>query len=200
MKRSTNNASGSNSMLTLISVVIIVAFVIASALLVIPHVQQRMTDKAMRNGEQEPNVAFLAKEQNMSVEDFLAQYGLTVGDAVNADTLASEMVQNMTIGNYNKYVGEQGGTIDVSQFSDAVTEDTLYKDFVSMPAKKALGDEAFATAKQTYGLADDAVTDETSLQDFEKAVADAANAKQQAASAEGQNAQTTGAAQETPAK
>ena len=198
MKRSTN-ASGSNSMLTLISVVIIVVFVIASALLVIPHVQQITGDKAMRNGEQEPNVAFLAKEQNMSVEDFLAQYGLEVGDAVNADTLASEMVQNMTIGNYNNYVGEQSA-IDVSQFSDAVTEDTLYKDFVAMPAKTALGDEAFASAKETYGLADDAVTDETSLQDVEQAIVNAAHAQQQAASAEGQDAQTTGEAPQTPAE
>lgn len=190
MKRS--NSSGSNSMLTFISVLIIVAFLVASGLLVVPHVQKLMNDKAMRNGEKEPTVEFLAKEQNMSVEDFLAQYGLTVNETVKADTVASEMVQNMTIGNYNKYVGEQNA-IDLSQFTDAVNENTLYKDFIAMPAKTVLGDEMFENTKKTYGVGDE-VNDETSWQDFQQAMYNAYSKQQQegqAAGTDAANAQTT---------
>lgn len=179
MKKGTNN-SGSNSMLTLISVAIIVIFAAASAFMVIPHLQQLANDKAMKNGEQEATVEYLATSQNMSVEDFLAQYGLELNGTITKDTLESEMEDNMTIANYNTYVGE-GNAIDLTQFSDAVTEETLYKDLKNMPAKTALGEEFYNTTKQMYNLSDDIVNDETSLADFQTAVQAAYMEEQQAA-------------------
>ena len=168
MKRSTNNASGSNSTLTLISVVIIAAFVIASALLVIPHIQQRLSDKAMSNGEQEANVAFLAKEQNMSVEDYLAQYGLEVSDTVNGDTLQGELADNFTVATYKTFAKEND-PINFMPFSDAVSDDMLYKDLKVMPIKTVYGDETFASLQADEQLTD-IINEETTYDDFWSAV------------------------------
>lgn len=168
MNKNTNNASRSNAVLTLISVLVIAAFVIAGACATIPYLNQHTQDKAMRNGEVEPTVSFLARESGVSVDDYLAQYGLAVGEEVNEDTTLSDMVQNMTIGNYNNYMAAYGNTIDIEQFSDAVTEDTLYKDFMAMPVETVLGTDTFNATKEAYNMGDE-ITGDMSWEDFNNA-------------------------------
>lgn len=166
---SNNNASGSNSMITLIAVLFIAAFVVVGAFAVVPVIKQHSEDKAMRNGEKEPTVAFMAREADKSTEEYLAQYGLTLGDAITENSVISEVLENMTIGNYNTYMAAYGNTIDISQFSDAVTEDTVYKDFMAMPAETVLGTEMYNATKEAYSMGDE-ITGDMSWEDFQNAL------------------------------
>lgn len=202
-------------MLTLISVAVIVVFAVICGIFAGPkfkvHIDSKRAeeaataeDMAVANGEKEPTVSYAARATGMSVEDYLAQYGLTLGDEITEQTTLDDLANNMTISNYVSFAGmtDEEGNPDVDgyleQFSDAVTADTLMKDLNAMSAETALGSEMFNATKEQYGLGDE-ITGETTLEDFENAIVkaqqDAAAAAQSTASPDGE-AQTA----ETPAE
>ena len=184
-----NKKSKSTSMLTLISVAVIVVFVGVCGAFAGPkfmehvnnkHAEEAATaeDMAVANGEKEPTVSYMARATGMSVEDYLAQYGLTLGDEITAESTLQDLTNNMTLGNYVSFVGmtDEEGNPDIDgyleQFSDAVTADTRIKDLNAMSAETALGSEMFNAAKEQYNLGDE-ITGETSFEEFETAIAEA---------------------------
>ena len=140
----TGKTSKSTSMLTLISVAVIVVFVGVCGAFAGPkfmsHINNKRAeelalaeDMAVANGEKEPTVAYMARANGMSVEDYLAMYGLTLSDEITAQTTLQDLTDNMTIANYVSFVGitDEEGNPDVDsyleQYSDAVTADTLIR-------------------------------------------------------------------------
>ncbi len=214
-----SKTSKSTSMLTLIAVAVIVVFAVVCGIFAGPkfkaHIDNKRAeeaataeDMAVANGEKEPTVSYAARATGISVEDYLAQYGLALGDEITEQTTLDDLTHNMTVSNYVKFAGitDDEGNPDVdsylAQFSDAVTADTLMKDLNAMSAETALGSEMFNATKEQYGLGDE-ITGETTLEDFENALVqaqqDAAAAAQSTASPEGE-AQATEAPAETPAE
>lgn len=193
-----DNKTKSNSMLKMISVAAILVFVIVCGLGVGPKIMERVNSKsenerilaedmAIASGEKEPSAAYLARVSGMSVEDYLAQYGLTLGDEITAETTLTDLGDNMTIANYISFRNDtEGANIELDsyleQFSDAVTADTVMKDLYAMSAETALGSDVFNATKEQYNLGDE-ITGETTFEEFENALYNAAIA-QQAAQAE----------------
>ena len=185
----TGKTSKSTTMLTLISVAVIVVFLGVCGAFAGPKFMEHVNNKnaeeralaedmAVANGEKEPTVAYMARATGVSVEDYLAMYGLTLSDEITAETTLEDLTNNMTIANYVAFVGitDEEGNPDVdsylAQYSDAVTADTLIKDLNAMSVETALGSEMFNAAKEQYNLGDD-ITGETSFEDFEIAITEA---------------------------
>ena len=182
------NKTRSNSMLTTVSVIVILAFVVICGIGAGPKLMEHINNKtsqeaaqaedlAIANGEKEPTVAYLARISDMSVEDYLAQYGLTIGDEITGETTITDVADEMTIANYISFRNDtEGANIDVDsyleQFSDAVTADTIMKDLYVMSAETALGSEVFNATKEQYNLGDE-ITSETTFEDFESAIVEA---------------------------
>ena len=181
--------SKSDSMLTLISVAVIVVFVVVCGAFAGPkfigHINNKHAeeaalaeDMAVANGEKEPTVSYMARSMGISVEDFLAMYGLELGDEITAQTTLDDLTDNMTIANYVAFAGytDEEGNPDVdgylAQYSDAITADTVIKDMNAMSVGTVLGSEDFNSAKEMYGLGDE-ITSETSFEDFQAAITEA---------------------------
>lgn len=179
--------TAADKMVNLVIAVVIVVFVVAGAYATYGKIAEGIKDKAIANGEAEPTVAYLAKQSSMTAEDYLAQYGLTLGDAVSESTTQSDMIDNMTIENYAKYNGQEADEL-MQGMGEAVTKDTLWKDLMAMPASQVLNADAYAQVKEQYQMDD--LTDETTYEDFQSKLYEKA--------LEAQQAQTQGAA-EAPA-
>ncbi len=181
-----SKTSRSNSTLTLVSVAVIVIFAVICAFAAVPKLSEHIENKEIASGSKEPTVAYQARQAGMSVEDYLAQYGLTLGGDITEKSTMQDMANNMTISNYVNFAGitDDEGNPDVegylSQYSDAVTADTTIKDLNAMSAETALGTDTFNMQKQLYGLGDE-ITSETSLEDFGTAIQDAIQAMQEEA-------------------
>ena len=191
-----SKTSRSNSTLTLVSVAVIVIFAVICAFAAVPKLSEHIENKEIASGSKEPTVAYQARQAGMSVEDYLAQYGLTLGGDVTKQTTLNDLSNNMTISNYVNFVNDmnkstdENGNVDesskldvdsyLSQYSDAVTADTTIKDLNAMSAETALGTDTFNMQKQLYNLGDE-ITSETSLEDFGTAIQDAIRATQEEA-------------------
>ena len=181
-----SKTSRSNSMLTLVSVAVIVVFAVICGIFAVPKFNEHVENREIASGSKEPNVAYQARQSGMSVEDYLAQYGLTLGGDITEKSTMQDMADNMTISNYVNFAGitDDDGNPDVegylSQYSDAVTADTTIKDLNAMSAETALGTDMFNTQKQLYNLGDE-ITSETTLEEFGTAIQDAIQAMQEEA-------------------
>lgn len=177
-------ASSADKMVNVIIGIVIVAFIAVGVYATYGKIAEGIETKAIESGEKEATVSYLAKQAGMTVEDYLAQYGLTVGDAVNDNSTQTEMEDNMTVENYLKYTGD---TQDVNEMITGMglegkaTKDTLWKDFLPMaPAVSVLGgEEAFNQAKEQLGLGDEVTTDIT-WGDFQKLMEEKQNAQTEA--------------------
>lgn len=189
----------SDKLLNLILCLVVVAVLAVAIYAAYIKLSENIKDKAIQNGTAEATVEYLAKQSDMSVEDYLAQYGLTVGDTINGDTTESEMLDNMTLENYLSY---NGGTQTVDEvlegvgLQDKATKDTLWKDFMPMvPAVSIVGEESFNQIKEQLNLGDE-VTADMPYGEFEKILQEAQNS---ADNADGENADAE-AATEAPAE
>ena len=90
-----------------IIVLIILVFVAVGVYATYGKISEGVTNKEIESGKAEATVEYLANQAGQSVEDYLAQYGLTLGDTIKAKTTESEMLDNMTIENYAKYNGQE---------------------------------------------------------------------------------------------
>ncbi len=184
-------ASGTDKLVNAVIAVAIAAFVCAGVYATYGKISEGIEEKAITNGEKEADVEYLAKQANMTVEDYLAQYGLTLSDTVTKDSTESDMTDNMTIENYLKYTGmEQTADQVISDagLTDTVTKDTLWKDFMpQMPVKMVYDETTFNQIKEQLALGDD-VTMDMSYGDFEKILEQAANEAQAAAEETAQTA------------
>ena len=114
-----------------IIVLIILVFVAVGVYATYGKISEGVTNKEIESGKAEATVEYLANQAGQSVEDYLAQYGLTLGDTIKAKTTESEMLDNMTIENYAKYNGQEADSF-LQGMSDSVTKDTVWKDLMAM--------------------------------------------------------------------
>lgn len=187
-------ATKADKTINAIIVLIILAFVAVGVYATYGKIAEGIKDRAIENGEAEATVAYLAKQENMSVEDYLAQYGLSVGDTITEKSTQSEMVDNMTLENYGKYVGQDAQEmIDGTNLQDKVTKDTLWKDFLPLiPSVSYYGEEQFNKLKEVYGLGDE-VTPETPYGELQKILEEKqAQMADEASSSEGENQSADG--------
>lgn len=191
-------ASAADKMVNVIIAIVLAAFVAVGVYATYGKLSEGIKDKKIASGEAEATVDYLARQANMSVEDYLAQYGLTLSDTVTKDTPESEMTDNMTIENYLKYTGmEQTADQVISDagLADTVTKDTLWKDFFpQLPVSMVYDQTTFDQLKTQLGLGDD-VTIDMKYGDFEKILEEKTAAAQDSASPEPTDAaeQTDGA-------
>lgn len=166
-----------SKMTNCIIVILIIVFAALGVIAVYPKIAENRKTNAILNGEAEQTVEYMANNQGMSVEDFLAQYGLSTNDGITGESTETDMVNNMSIENYLSYTG-QTQTADelIAQVNmqDKVTKDSKWADFMNiLSTAQAVdvvgGEEAFNQLKEQYGLGDD-VTPSMPYADFEQAL------------------------------
>ena len=169
-----------------IIVLIILVFVAVGVYATYGKISEGVTNKEIESGKAEATVEYLANQAGQSVEDYLAQYGLTLGDTIKA----------MTIENYAKYNGQEADSF-LQGMSDSVTKDTVWKDLMAMPVSQVIDADALAQVKKQYQIGDDEISDSTTYEEFQKVLYQKAAAASQAAQAtDAPTAETT----ETPAE
>lgn len=186
MNGNKKQATKSDKIVNLIIAVVVIVFVVVGVYATYGKISEGIKDRAIESGKAQATVSYIAKQSGMSVEDYLAQYGLSVDENVNADTTESVMLENMTIENYALYNGTTADDM-LSGLGEKVTKDTVFKDYMQMPTIDVLGsDELVNQVKEQYGMGDD-VNGEMSWSDFQTKLVEAA----QAAAAEATQAPET---------
>ena len=169
-----------------IIVLIILVFVAVGVYATYGKISEGVTNKEIESGKAEATVEYLANQAGQSVEDYLAQYGLTLGDTIKAKTIE----------NYAKYNGQEADSL-LQGMSDSVTKDTVWKDLMAMPVSQVIDADALAQVKKQYQIGDDEISDSTTYEEFQKVLYQKASAASQAAQAtDAPAAETT----ETPAE
>lgn len=194
-------ASKSDKIINAVIVLVIAAFVAAGAYAAYGKISEGIKDRAIASGEAEATVEYLAKQANMTAEDYLAQYGLSLGDTINNDTTQSEMLDNMTIENYAKFNGQDADEmINGTGLQDKVTKDTLWKDFLpQVPVVSVLGEDTFNQVKEQMGFGDELAMD-TPYGEFEKMIEEKQNELSSAEPSGEPNADGETPAEEAPAE
>lgn len=154
MANNSNAKKQNNTVLNLIVVLVIAAFVAAGIYATYGKIADNVETKAIENGTKEKTVKYLAKQANMSTADYLAQYGLSLGDTITESSTENNMTDNMTVENYLKYSGNTDTVdqvIEGTGLTGKVTKDTLWKDFLpQVPAISVVGTDSFNQIKQQY--------------------------------------------------
>ena len=175
MNENKKQATQSDKIINLVIALVVIVFVVVGVYATYGKISEGIKDRAIESGEAEATVAYLAKQGGQTVEDYLAQYGLSVNETVNENTTESVMVENMTIENYALYNGTTAEEM-LSGLGEKVTKDTIFKDYMQMPTVDVLGsDELVNQVKEQYGMGDD-VNGEMSWSDFQTKLVEAAQA------------------------
>ncbi|MGN0106761.1 MAG: hypothetical protein ACI4A5_03565 [Hominilimicola sp.] len=195
-------ASSADKLVNVIIAVVIIAFVAVGVYATYGKVSEGIEEKAITNGEKDATVAYLAKQADMSVEDYLAQYGLSLGDSVKKKSTEAEMTDNMTIENYLKYSGMEQTADEIiadAGLTDKVTKDTLWKDFLpQVPISMMYDEETLNQIKTSMDLGDE-VTSDMTYGDFEKLMQEKSEAAASATDAPADDTAATDAPETTPA-
>lgn len=170
-------ASGADKMITLLIVVVIIAVLGLGVYATYGKVAKNIHDNKIANGEMAETVEYAAEEAGMTVEDYLAQYGLENSSEVNGETPVDDLYGYMTFENYMTMANEGSGEeLDLDAvmedwgLTDKVTKDTQWKDVEPLiPVGSYLGEEMLAQYKEAYGLGDE-VTAETTYGEFQTIV------------------------------
>jgi len=161
MSENKKQATQSDKIINLVIALVVIVFVVVGVYATYGKISEGIKDKAIENGEAEATVEYLARQSGMGIEDYLAQHGLSLGEAINENTTESEMLENMTIEKYALYNGTTAEEM-LTGLSEKVTKDTVFKDYMQMPAIDVLGsDEVVNQVKQQYGMSDDVSADLT---------------------------------------
>lgn len=198
MNKGNNTSSSSDKMITLIIVVVIIAVLGIGIYATYGKIANNITENKIASGEIPETVSHAANAAGMSVEDYLADFSLTVTDEVNGDTPVSDLYGYMSLENYMTMANEGNeepvdldAIIEEWGLTGKVTKDTQWKDVeLLMPLKAQFSDEQINQYKQAYNLGDE-VTGETTYGDFQKMLEEKAK---EAATA------TAAPAAETPAE
>lgn len=172
-------------------VLIILVFVAVGVYATYGKISEGIANNAIESGKAQATVGYLANQAGQSVEDYLAQYGLTIGDTITEKTTETEMLDNMTIENYAKYNGQETDSF-LQGMSESVTKDTVWKDLMAMPVSQIISADDLAQVKEQYQIGDDEVSDSTTYEEFQ-------NVLYQKAVAAAQTEQTADAASATEA-
>ncbi len=175
-----NNTAGRSDKLTTVAVIIAIIAVLALAVYATyGKIAKNIVDNKIESGEMAETVSHAAEAAGMSVEDYLAQYSLTVSDEVNGDTAVNDLYGYMTFENYMNMANEGNEEpVDVDEaikewgLEGQVTKDTQWKDVEPlMPLSAAMSEEQLAQYKESYGLGDE-VTSDMTYGEFEQLLQD----------------------------
>ena len=172
--------SGADKMFDLIMVLVILIVTGLGAYTVYGKISSNVEKKAIESGTAEQNVKYAADQKGMTVDEFLAEYGLADSD-VKAKTSVSDMLNKMTVENYAKYNDKElDAFLDENGLKDKVDKDTKWEDAEKLiPLGKYVGgDDAFAQMKEAYEL-DDSITAETPWGEAKDKVMEAAKKYQE---------------------
>lgn len=144
--------------LNVVITVIIVAVLGLGIWAVVPKIQQNIANNAAdSSASQTVTVAQLAESAGQSVDEYLAEYGLTDSD-ITGETDYQTALSAMTLENFAKANGTTADELKSEyKLPESVTNDTPWSEaMLEMPAGLAMGgDEQFAQAKEAYGLGDE---------------------------------------------
>lgn len=177
MNKGNKAAGNSDKLVTLIIVIAIIAVLGLGVYATYGKISKNITDNKIASGEIAETVSHAAEAAGMSVEEYLADYGLTVSDEVNGDTPVSDLYGYMTFENYMNMANEGNEEpVDIDSIiaewglTDKVTKDTQWKDVEPlMPLSARFSDEQLAQYKEAYNLGDE-VNGNTTYGDFEKII------------------------------
>lgn len=148
-------------MITLIVTLVILAVLALAVYATYGKISANMAEKAIaaenaaiQSGQQEANVRYMAENSGKSVEEYLSQYGLTLGEDLTESTTVSDMSEKMTVENYYKYLDENSGQeeqepTNIEELLNAwsaadygITKDTTWKEVTEkLPFVKYVGSE-----------------------------------------------------------
>lgn len=156
--------NGTESAVTAILTIVIVVVLGLSVYSIAGKVKDKKSSAANGDAQQTENqpltVEKAAEEKGLSVDEFIAQYGL---DGVKAEDSMSDAMEKMTTGNYAKYSDKDFADFaEENKLPDSVTEDTPWTE-----ARKLIpigitmgGNDQFEQIKTLIGL-DDSITADT---------------------------------------
>ncbi len=177
MNKGNNTASSSDKLVTFVIVVVIIAVLGLGVYATKDKISQNIVNNKIESGEMAEPVWHAAEAAGMSIEDYLADYKLTVSDEVNGDTPVNDLYGYMTLENYltmanegNEEPVDVNSVIEEWGLTDKVTKDTQWKEVEQvMPIGARFTAEQIAQYKETYQLGDE-VNENTPYADFEKII------------------------------
>lgn len=145
--------------------------------------------------EKVPTVSDMAKERDMSVEEFLAEFGLD-GAQVTKDSTEQDLLSFFTVANYAKFEGKTTDELLAEYGIEGVTDDMLWQEafqFVPMSKYAEMMGTTFEDMKTQSGLPE-TITEATTLKEAQEIMAEAQPAETEepeaAAEAETEEAET----------
>lgn len=182
MNKGNKTSSGSDKLITLGIVIAVIAVIALGVFATRGKIADNIVRNKIESGEMAEPVWHAAEKAGMSIEDFLAEYSLTVSDEVNGDTPVSDLYGYMTLENYANLANEgneEGVNVDELiegwGLTGKVTKDTMWKDVQPlMPLSATIGAEQLAQYKEMYNLGDE-VNENTPYGEFEKILEEKAN-------------------------
>lgn len=209
MKKSRNNftpkrkAGPADKAMNAIIAVLIIAVLALAVVAVTPKFKAKYDEKKQEEQANLPDtISKRADEKNMSVEDFISEYGIT-GDNLSGETMMSDVIPKMTIENYAKLTDTTADDYIAQNNlpADKVTGATTMEEADKLiPIKTVIASSGmdFETFKTTYGLGDD-VTEDTAWADVQEQVMAAVQAQQAAAQTDTNNGTDSASEESTDA-
>ncbi len=156
--------SGS-ALMNWITAILIIAFLGLGGYALKDNIKALLPEKP----EKETTVSDLAKDRDMTVEEFIKEYGLSA-DEVTKETTESEMTSMLTVANYAKYNEKETDELLAEYGISGADSDMLWKDaYLLMPMSKyaeTIG-TTFDELKEQASFPD-SITEKTTLGDAEK--------------------------------
>ena len=168
MAKNTSSRRGRADVTTNIVIGVVIAVVFAlAAYAVYDKISTNVMTKKIASGEAQATVGYLAEQAGMSVEDYLAQYGIS---DLSKKATEEEMLKKMTMENYAAYTGTTLEELKTNYAIDAdVDAAIIYEEFEkTLTVKNILGgnEETFNQIKEMYSL-DDTITMDSKWVDVE---------------------------------
>lgn len=157
MNNSKKATSADKMFITLI-VVIIAVVVGLGGYAVYGKISKNLQTKAIEENRSEKTVSYLADQSGMSVDEYLAEYGLNDNKDVNGKTTESEMVNHMTLDNLAKYEGKDLATfLEENGLTDKADGNMIWSEAKDLVPLDVYFGGQFEEAKKAYEL-DDSIT------------------------------------------
>ena len=203
-----NSRKSADSAINAVITIVLAAVIGLAGYAIYDKMSANLNEKAIASGEKEATVEYLAEQASMSVEDYLAQYGLS---GISKKATQTEMTDEMTVDNYITYSGTTAEDLKTQyNLDEAPAGDAVWGDIrKALTVKNMVGDEeSFKQFKEVYQL-DDSITMDTlwtdaeakieeSIQKMQEEAANATEAPATEAPAENAEESAEGEATEAP--
>ena len=146
-----------------ITAILIIAFLGLGGYALKDNIKAMLPEKP----EKEKTVSDIAKDKDMSVDEFIAEYGLD-GEEVTKKTTETELIEKLTVENYAKYSDMTTDELLEKYGIEGVTGDVLWKDAYGLMPMSKYAEEVYGTTfaelKEQAGFPDE-ITENTRLND-----------------------------------